>query len=105
MKFPDMKTESYLKLNPHGRVPVLEDPNTGIVVWESGAIAEYVVDTYDYETKLTYTTAPEKWALKTWEHFQVSVHDLYCGQQAYFTRVSFSTRQTLAFHEDGTRHG
>lgn len=25
-------------------VPAIEDPNTGIVLWESGAIIEYLID-------------------------------------------------------------
>ena len=28
----------------NGRVPAIEDPNTGVVIWESGAIVEYLVD-------------------------------------------------------------
>jgi len=36
----------FKELNPHGRTPVLEDPNTGVSVWESGAVLEYVLRTY-----------------------------------------------------------
>lgn len=86
--FPDMKKDEYLRLNPNGRAPVIEDPNTGVTIWESGAIAEYLVETYDKETKLTYTTSPEKWSVKTWELFQVSNQDQYFGQKAYFAMVS-----------------
>ncbi|KAK7754183.1 hypothetical protein SLS62_003760 [Diatrype stigma] len=82
--FPDMKKAEYLHLNPNGRAPVIEDPNTGVTIWESGAIAEYLVETYDKEAKLTYTTSPEKWSVKTWELFQVSNQDQYFGQKAYF---------------------
>jgi hypothetical protein len=32
--FPDMKKEPYISLNPNGRVPTIEDPNTGITLWE-----------------------------------------------------------------------
>ena len=28
------KEEPFLSLNPNGRLPVLEDPNNGIVLWE-----------------------------------------------------------------------
>lgn len=29
-----VKEEPYLSLNPNGRVPTIEDPNTGITLWE-----------------------------------------------------------------------
>ena len=35
------------KLSPNGRVPVLVDPNTGVHVWESGAIINYLKRQYD----------------------------------------------------------
>jgi glutathione S-transferase len=35
----DLKREPYESLNPNGRVPALEDPNTGFTVWESGVIS------------------------------------------------------------------
>lgn len=36
--FADMKTESYEALNPNGRVPTLQDPNTDITIWEVSVI-------------------------------------------------------------------
>ena len=48
-----MKKEPYVKVNPNGRVPAIEDPNTGISLWESGAINEYLVDQYDKEGKVS----------------------------------------------------
>jgi glutathione S-transferase len=35
--FANMKTPSYEALNPNGRVPTLEDPNTGVTIWEVGS--------------------------------------------------------------------
>lgn len=32
--FEDMKKEPYESLNPNGRVPTVEDPNTGITLFE-----------------------------------------------------------------------
>lgn len=29
-----LKTPEFEKVNPNGRVPAIEDPNTGIVLWE-----------------------------------------------------------------------
>lgn len=70
--FADLKTPAYEKLNPNGRTPTIEDPNTGIILWESGAIIEYLIETYDKSKEFTYTTAPEKYHLKQWLHFQMS---------------------------------
>lgn len=37
----------FLKINQNGRVPALEDPNTGVVSWESGAVLNYLLRVYD----------------------------------------------------------
>lgn len=60
------------KINVNGRVPAIEDPNTGITLWESGAIIEYLQETYDKNNTLNYTSTPEKYLVKQWLHFQVS---------------------------------
>lgn len=65
-EFPNLKTPEFEKLNPNGRTPAIEDPNTGITLWESGAIVEYLVATYDKENKFTYTSSPEKFYLQQW---------------------------------------
>jgi len=75
----------YEKINPNGRVPAIHDPNTNLTLWESGAIIEYLVDTYDKEHKLTYTTFPEKYLVKQYLHFQMSGQGPYFGQAAWFS--------------------
>lgn len=35
-EFDQLKTPEFEKLNPNGRTPALEDPNTGITLWEVG---------------------------------------------------------------------
>ncbi|RDW92019.1 hypothetical protein BP5796_01413 [Coleophoma crateriformis] len=84
--FADIKKEPYTNINVNGRVPAIEDPNTGITLWESGAIIEYLVETYDKENTLTYTTSPEKYLVKQWLHFQMSGQGPYFGQAAWFTK-------------------
>lgn len=64
--------DDIIKLTPNGRIPVIEDPNTGITIWESGAIIEYLVETYDKEGKLKVTDIKDKWLLKQYLHFQMS---------------------------------
>lgn len=74
VEMPDMKKEPFEKLNPNGRVPAVEDPNTGIVLWESGAIVEYLCETYDPSNKLSYgNSSPQKHQLRQWLYFQVSL--------------------------------
>lgn len=34
VEMPEAKSEEYIKLNPNGRLPTLQDPNTGITLWE-----------------------------------------------------------------------
>ncbi|THV68168.1 putative glutathione S-transferase [Aureobasidium pullulans] len=82
--FPDLKKPEYEKLCPNGRTPTIEDPNTGITLWESGAILEYLIEEYDKENKFTYTSSPEKYQLKQWLHFQVSGQGPYFGQRVWF---------------------
>ncbi|MCJ1461490.1 glutathione S- transferase, nitrogen catabolite repression regulator [Pseudocyphellaria aurata] len=86
MEKEDVKKEPFTKLNPNGRVPAIEDPNTGIVLWESGAIIEYLIDQYDPSAKLSFTSFPEKYHAKQWLHFQMSGQGPYFGQAAWFTR-------------------
>ncbi|KAK8051369.1 URE2 protein [Apiospora rasikravindrae] len=85
--FPDpstIKQEPYTSLNPNGRIPTIQDPNTGITLWESGAIIEYLVDTYDKEKKLSFDTSPEKYHVKQFLIFQVSGQGPYYGQLVFF---------------------
>ena len=85
--FPDMKKEPYESINPNGRVPAIEDPNTDITLWESGAIVEYLVETYDKENKISFAHgSKEYFQAKQWLHFQVSGQGPYFGQAVWFTR-------------------
>ncbi len=51
------KTEEFLKLNPHGTVPVLDD--NGTVIYDSNAILVYLAQKYD-STGKWYPSDPEK---------------------------------------------
>lgn len=103
----DLKKPPFEKINVNGRVPAIEDPNTGITLWESVAIIEYVftnrvlkalaenisltplssrylVDTYDTNNKLSFTSSPEKYLVKQWLELQSSGQGPYFGQAAWF---------------------
>ncbi|KAK8109288.1 glutathione s-transferase [Apiospora sp. TS-2023a] len=77
--------EQIRQMNPNERVPILQDPNTGLTLWEAGAIAEYIIEMYDQEGRLSYNTLAERWATRIWVVFNVTTQDQYYGQKAYFT--------------------
>lgn len=81
-----VKKPEYLKINPNGRTPTIEDPNTGITLWESGAILEYLVETYDKDHKISIPTSPEKYHIKQYLHFQMSGQGPYFGQTTWFRK-------------------
>ena len=90
VELEDLKKEPFEIVNPNGRVPgmlavflILEVQTTNIIWFESGAIVSYIVDTYDKEHKLTYTSTPEKYFLQQWSFFQASGHGPYFGQAAW----------------------
>ncbi|KAI5921602.1 URE2 protein [Camillea tinctor] len=82
----EVKNEPFVSVNPNGRLPAIEDPNTGLTLWESGAIVEYLIETYDKEKLLTYDSFPEKYQLKQYLHFQMSGQGPYFGQLVWFSR-------------------
>ncbi|KAK5123942.1 hypothetical protein LTR85_002139 [Meristemomyces frigidus] len=47
-----VKGPQFLKITSNGRVPAVEDPNTGVVSWESGACMNYLLRVYDKQNKL-----------------------------------------------------
>ncbi|KAJ5446910.1 glutathione S-transferase nitrogen catabolite repression regulator [Penicillium cf. griseofulvum] len=82
----DLKKEPFESINPNGRVPAIEDPNTGISLWESGAILEYLVDTYDKQHTISFAAgSKEYYESKQWLHYQMSGQGPYFGQAAWFT--------------------
>lgn len=87
LQFPDMKKPAYESVYINGRVPAIEDPNTGITLGESGAILEYLVETYDKQNTISFQPGtPDYYAAKQWLHFQMSGQGTYFGQAVWFTR-------------------
>ncbi|KAL4871444.1 hypothetical protein BDV12DRAFT_164289 [Aspergillus spectabilis] len=84
--FSEVKSEPYISINPNGRLPAIQDPNTGITLWESGAILEYLVETYDKEEhKISFPQrSPEYFHAKQFLHFQMSGQGPYFGQAVWF---------------------
>lgn len=48
------KEDWYLSLNPNGKIPTLVDQDTDVTISETGAILQYLADTYDKEHKFSY---------------------------------------------------
>jgi len=69
-----VKGTAFTKINENGRVPALEDPNTGVVSWESGAVMNYLRRVYDKGGKLGARGESEQDVvdLEKWEYFLLS---------------------------------
>ncbi|KAL2004693.1 hypothetical protein VTN00DRAFT_3221 [Thermoascus crustaceus] len=82
----ELKTPIYESINPNGRLPAIEDPNTGLTIWESGAIVQYLVETYDKGHKLSFPAGTaEAYHTLQWLFFQVSGQGPYYGQAGWFS--------------------
>lgn len=72
---------AFLALNPHGRIPVLVDHETGITVFESAAILLYLAE----KTGRLLPKAPaQRWAAITWLQFHAASMGPMLGQRVHF---------------------
>ncbi|KAF9698320.1 hypothetical protein EKO04_003485 [Ascochyta lentis] len=86
-QFPDLKKPDFLAINPNGRMPAIQDPNTDLTLWESGAILEYLVEKYDTAHKFSFAPGTNDAQLaRQWLFFQVSGQGPYYGQALWFTK-------------------
>ncbi|KAL8740580.1 MAG: hypothetical protein Q9190_006737 [Brigantiaea leucoxantha] len=87
IQFSDVKKPEYLAVNPNGRLPAIHDPNTGITLWESGAIIEYLIELYDKDHRLSFASGtPESFHAKQWLYFQTTGQGPYYGQAVWFKK-------------------
>ena len=78
----EQKDPEYLKLNPHGKVPIIIDKsNDNFVVFESSAILWYLAEKYN---QFIPVDAKNKSLCMQWLMFQTSSIELMMGQAAYF---------------------
>jgi len=76
-------------VNLNGRIPAITDKNfkdgKELSIMESGAILEYLADTYDTEHKISYPRGSrEYWEQQQWLHFQMAGVGPMEGQAAHF---------------------
>ena len=80
-----VKGATFLKINENGRVPALEDPNTGVISWESGAVVNYLLRVYDNENKLGPKASEQDHVdFDKWIFFLVSSLGPMMGQVNWF---------------------
>ncbi|CAI5759190.1 unnamed protein product [Candida verbasci] len=81
----ESKSDWFVKLNPNGRIPTIEDPNTGITLSQTGAILQYLADKYDTDLKYSYKFGtPEYYKTLEYLIFQVSENGPIQGQANHF---------------------
>ncbi|KAL7784157.1 glutathione S-transferase [Trichoderma afarasin] len=78
--------DAFLKINENGRVPALEDPNTGVVSWESGAIMNYLRRVYDKDGLLGPKSSSEQNIVdfEKWEQFLLTTLGPMTGQVNWY---------------------
>ncbi|EXJ79461.1 hypothetical protein A1O3_08963 [Capronia epimyces CBS 606.96] len=85
-----VKGEDFLRITPNGRVPAIEDSNTGVVAWESGAIMNYLKRQYDTTNVLGPKSKGKEFSeqdrvdLETWEYLLLTTLAPMTGQAVWF---------------------
>ncbi|KAL1852468.1 Transcriptional regulator ure2 [Diaporthe australafricana] len=81
----EVKKPDYVAISPNGRLPSTQDPNTGITLWESGAIVLYLIDKYDPDHHISFSRDTPEWHhAQQWLFFQTTGQGPYYGQAAWF---------------------
>lgn len=77
----DHRKPSFLALNPHGRIPVITDDETGVTLFESAAILLYLAE----KTGRLLPSEPKaRWEAIKWLQFHASSMGPIMGQRVYF---------------------
>jgi glutathione S-transferase len=78
-------TPEFLALNPNGRMPVLTDSETGVTVFESAAILQYLGRKTG---KLYPAEEVRRTQVESWLYWQMSGQGPMMGQVNFFTRAA-----------------
>ncbi|MXZ81509.1 MAG: glutathione S-transferase [Gammaproteobacteria bacterium] len=84
----DQHAESYVAMNPNGKIPVITDHDTGTTLSESAAILLYLSDKTG---RFMPEDSRERWATLEWLMFQVAHVGPMLGQVHHFTRFNPGT--------------
>lgn len=82
-----VKGAKFLAINENGRVPALEDPNTGVVSWESGACMNYLRRVYDKDGKILGPhgdSEQDRVDFDKWEYFLLTTLGPMTGQTNWY---------------------
>jgi len=81
-----VKGSAFLKINENGRVPAVEDPNTNVISWESGAIMNYLRRNYDERNLLGPQGKTEQDIVdfEKWEYFLLTSLGPMTGQTNWY---------------------
>jgi glutathione S-transferase len=101
-----LKGAKFLEINENGRVPALQDPNSGVVSWESGAIMNYVRRKYDTENILGPQGKTEQDVVdfEKWEYFLLTTLGPHTGQRNWYTYLITFHPFLSNYHWNGRRH-
>jgi len=87
-----VKGKKFTAINENGRVPAVEDPNTGVVSWESGAVINYILRVYDKQGQLGPQGKSEQDIVDydKWTFFLVSTLGPFMGQVNWYRHYNGS---------------
>ena len=90
-----VKGAAYTAINENGRVPAIEDPDTGVVSWESGACMNYIKRVYDKSNLLGPKQESEQGIvdLEKWEFFLLTTLGPMTGQVNWFRHYHSSKNE------------
>lgn len=86
-----VKGAEYLAVNPNGRLPsIVDHSENNLVVWESGAILNYLSEKFDKDGRFSGKTLAERANVQTWLFHQVSGIGPVQGQVMYMGESSLN---------------
>lgn len=93
---------AFLALNPHGRIPVIVDDDTGVCLFESAAILLYLAEKTG---KLLPEGTKGRWEAIKWLQFHASSMGPILGQRVHFeifaeTKIPAATDRYVSLTED-----
>jgi GST-like protein len=77
----DQHTHWFREINPNGKIPAIVEPDTGVVLFESGAILTYLASS---QGQLWPASKSDRLSVHQWVHFQVGGIGPMLGQLWWF---------------------